>query len=178
MLRIDTSCPKCGAPFAKKLSLIHTEGISTVNTSTQSVGVTNTIGKVTISSAGTTVGVQQSVLSKSAAPPALPPFQSSGAQLRGKVALYGYAIAWVVPFLFIKSFNSGVAFVGTILGLSAIVAVIVTRVETAPTAQELRGYETNSERERHALEEWNSTFACSACGHRFIPVSTTDFQNS
>lgn len=53
MASIDTTCPLCEAPHAKKLSVIYSDGLSNVNTSMHSVGTFNTIGRQKITTTGT-----------------------------------------------------------------------------------------------------------------------------
>lgn len=84
-MAINTTCPNCAAPHAKKLSIIYKEGLSTLQMTSESKGTgkTNNIirTKITTATVSAGTGVQQSQLSQDSAPPAMQPLaKSAGAK--------------------------------------------------------------------------------------------------
>lgn len=173
MASINTTCPRCNAPHAKKLSLIYSEGICTVQSSTQSVGHTNTIGKVKITTAGTTTGVQQSEASKGAAPPFVPELVSIGAKSSKMLTTtYGCILAVVVPMIAIVSDASFLVVIGIAAVILLLTFILVSCIDDKPSTEETKAYEDATKTERAAYDKWNQTFACGSCEHRFIPEQT------
>ncbi|HSV54635.1 MAG TPA: hypothetical protein VLJ57_21105, partial [Burkholderiaceae bacterium] len=110
-MALDTTCPVCTAPHARKLSLVYEEGLSSAIVTTQSVGKANTIGAHKITTTGTSTQVQQTQLSQSAAPP--PPVAalvSAGARARGNAILVAFVLALLVAFANGKGFLHGLLF--------------------------------------------------------------------
>jgi hypothetical protein len=67
----NLACTKCGAVEVRRLSLIYQEGLSTINTQSQTMGSSFGGGGAAFGSASThTTGQQQTALSKQASPPA------------------------------------------------------------------------------------------------------------
>jgi hypothetical protein len=62
MALLNTTCPVCGAPHARKLSAIHAEGLSTVQTDINTVGTYNTIGRQKVTTKGTKGAVIRGVM--------------------------------------------------------------------------------------------------------------------
>ena len=172
MSTINTTCPACSAPFAKKLSLVYKEGISSVNMDSHSVGVTNTIGKVKVTTSGSSVGIQQSALSQSAAPPHIPPIETAGSKRKVALAIGGPIASIVLPLLISALLGVHLSFgvyllimfisLATTLGLAA-------AINDDPTKDEQDEYNRRTRNEQRAYQEWDQTYACGACGHRFIP---------
>lgn len=174
MALLNTTCPRCGAPHAKLLSVIHRDGISTVETTTQSVGKTNTIAQVKITSSGTTSGISQSEASKAAAPPFVPPLVSEGQRTASQALVGGVAIGFVVALMAVFS---GGGFVTALLCAAFFtIAGIVVSANTSQqaTKQEKEEYQRKYAKELQARENWSKTFACSACAFRFIPEQSVD----
>jgi hypothetical protein len=171
MALIDTTCPRCNATHARKLSLIHAEGISTLQSSMQSVGQANTIGRVKITSTGTATGVQQSAASKGAAPPEIPELVSDGTRTRN-YALYGGVILTIFcGFIAIVSDASLLSTLAVVFGVICLSYGATTFINTEPSASELSEWRERTATERRMHEDWEKTFACGSCGHRFIPTS-------
>jgi hypothetical protein len=176
---IDTTCPECGAPYAKKLSLIYSEGKSTVHLTSQSTGTAKTIGKQKISTEGTSAGIQQSEISKAAAPPpTVPPFVLTSLDPGAGIAIFIMMAAIVlVPILAIftpVTFKGAMSVWGVgmvaVLFVAALTKTKLTDEEKlAREKNERIEYEKRVAPQRKALDDWNNTFHCNACGHRFIP---------
>jgi len=172
---LDTNCPKCGAPHAKKLSVVYSEGISTVQISSQSLSATNTIGKIEISTSGNSTGIQQTEHSRSAAPP--PPILSlidiqkmNVAQLRTAIFFIGFCCSLALPFLIKFFFKADPGFFSTIfIGLLITVAVGALYKPPGPGEAEQIAHQTRVEERQKEIDNWNITFACTQCGTRFIP---------
>jgi rubredoxin len=159
MATIDTTCPQCGAPHAKKLSLIHQEGFSTVQTDINTVGTFNTVGRQKIKTTGTATGVQQTQASKNAAPPEVPGIVTRGEVIRGVVIIVGIILC-------VTGFFSDSVTVA-ILGASAI--VFSFGVPVAATGEELANHRQATKHSQAARDAWEKTFKCSSCGHKFVP---------
>src|SRR5438067_105912 len=95
MARIDTTCPECGAPHARKLSVIHSEGISQVQTNVDTVGKLNTVGRHKIETKGTLNGTQQTEVSRIAAPPVMAEGGSTGMAIKVLLGFVGALISVV-----------------------------------------------------------------------------------
>lgn len=160
MATLNTTCPVCGAPHARKLSVVHAEGISTVETNINTVGKINTIGRHKITTKGTANGVQQTQASKDAARPTVPTLMSRGQKIQygiaitgGLISFYGLCIGW--PLIS----GAGVAF-----------AFGVVLVSGKPTPEEIARFNDETWEIRAAADLWDKTFQCSACNHRFVPT--------
>ena len=169
MAKIDTTCPVCGAMHARKLSLIYEEGRTQTQSTSHSVGVTNTIGRVKITTHGTSQGFQQSDSSRSAAPPPMPTFRSEGEQLQSFIRLVSIAALFILPMVgsalewgFFISIFSGVA------ALAGGIAYSLT-IGSNATDDELQQHRARNSAAFDAFDEWERTFACMSCGNRFIP---------
>jgi hypothetical protein len=169
MAAINTTCPRCNAPHAKKLSLIYSDGISTVQSSTQSVGQVKTIGRVKFSTAGTTTGMQQSEASKDAAPPFVPALVSLGTKSKSKTSIYGLVLAFVVAVIIMQSGGSLFNVISGILIVCGLTALVVFCIEEKPSDEETKEYQRSTKAERTAYDKWSKTFACGSCGEHFIP---------
>ena len=132
----------------------------------QSVGKTNTIGQVKITTQGTSYGVQQSDASRSAAPPEIPPINPA-AKVKASFLFFGspflgFAVAMALDMGFFRGMSLvlAVTFVGFVLGLLS---------GDQPTGDEIAAHKVKYSDlyAQHAV--WEETFACGSCGHRFVP---------
>lgn len=160
MAQLNTSCPVCGAPHARKLSVIHSEGFSTVQTDINTVGTFNTIGRQKIKTKGTATGIQQTQASKDAAPPVVPELMTTGTKIRAAVICLGI-IMCAGGFL---NDSTAVAICGVFVILGAFA------VPTKATEAEQQDYDDRTRHLRVARDAWSDTFQCGACRHRFVPV--------
>jgi hypothetical protein len=159
MTTIDTTCPVCSAPHARRLAVIHAEGISTVQTDINTVGKFNTIGRQKITTKGTATGVQQTQASKDAARPIVPKLVSRGQKIQygiailgGVISFYGLCVGWPL-----------------ISGAGVVFAFGVVLVSGKPTPEEIARFNDETQEIRAAADLWDKTFQCVACGERFVP---------
>ena len=170
MALLDTTCPACAAPHARKLSLIYEEGRISSSSTTHSVGKTNTIAQISVTTKGTTYGVQQSDASAAAAPPPVPPLISSAKRLGSRIFISSCTVAMVIPFAFYDQLSFFKA-IGLALLLMVFGMVAAMICGEKPTQAEIDKH-ANDYREAYSrVERWKNTFACSSCGHRFVPVA-------
>lgn len=162
MALLNTTCPKCGAPHARKLSLIHAEGLSKVQTDIDTLGTFNTIGRQQVRTTGTASGVQQTQASKDAACPEVPEPTTSGMMIRNGLLLIGIVMCPIGFF----SDAVPIALLGVLLILVSFV------IPTAPTEAEQKEHDEATKEQRAAKDAWNNMFQCSACGERFVPVTS------
>lgn len=160
MAQLNTTCPKCGAPHARKLSVIHAEGLSSVQSNIETVGTFNTIGRQQIKTKGASSGTQQTQASKDAAPPEVPEPTTQGQMIRTWGMLVGMAVG--IGGLFTG--YTGLAAIGVMLSGGSLL------VPTAPTEAEQKEHDEATKHLRAAKEAWGNTFQCSACGERFVAV--------
>jgi hypothetical protein len=160
MARLNTTCPECGAPHARKLSAVHAEGLSTVDTKIEAVSTAKTIGRQKVVTNGAATGVQQTDASKKAAPPAIETGGSTGVIIKALLLFVGAVIA--IPSLV----NS--VMVGVIAGVVIAFIGVLLPLEITPADEEEKARRTGAH--KRAMDEWNKTFECSACSHRFVPV--------
>jgi len=187
MPTIDTTCPTCGAPHAKKLSQIHREGISTVQTSTRSTGKTNTILAVSINNEGSSLGVQQTELSKSAAPPDMASNMSPTSNIGGALGLSLIGALLIIPGVVVGTGYIGSVIgydqtllrpLGLFIGILAASVPVAHRVLRSPSTEQRSAQTALVARQQIALQEWERTFACVSCGHRFIPSDLEPIKTS
>lgn len=160
MAQLNTTCPKCGAPHARKLSVIHAEGLSSVQTNIETVGTFNTIGRQKIKTKGASSGTQQTQASKDAAPPEVPEPTTLGLMIHIGGMLTGMALC-------VGGFFAGSTTI-VVIGITATAGSFF--VPTAPTQTEQREHDEVTKHLRVAKEAWVNTFQCSACGEKFVPV--------
>ena len=159
MALLNTTCPQCGAPHARKLSVIHAEGLSTVRTDINTVGTFNTIGRQKITTKGSSTGVQQTQASKEAAPPIVPEQLTLGMKCRLSTMVVGIIMC-------VGGFLNDSTTVAT-AGIFAVLGSFVIPVKATTAEQEVHDKQTRHL--RAARDAWASTFQCSSCSHRFIP---------
>jgi hypothetical protein len=145
---MNLACPKCTSQEVRKLSLIHNEGLSIINTQSQTVafggGAFGGVGST--AAAGTsTVGRQQTALSKQAAPPAKKHW-ILWATLAGFFALF------TMGGLTRPSF--GTLFTLIIAGLGVRFA--------------LQARKYNAEIHPSLQQQWERSFMCNRCGEVFV----------
>lgn len=180
-MAIDTTCPNCLAPNAKKLSVLHKEGLSTVQFATTSTsnskGTVKNILRTKISTTskgtGTGEGIQQSQLSKDTAPPAIftpPPISKAGTKRQGDVLITGVITTIVLSIFEMAVVGTFLGFIITFVGSTLATIVILMTIDTGLSSDEQVEYDKFISERGEVIKNWNQTFACIACGHRFIPV--------
>jgi hypothetical protein len=160
MAHLNTACPQCSAPHARKLSVIHTEGLSTVQANVNTVGKLNTVGGQKIKTTGTINGTQQTQASKDAAPPIVPKVVTVGAWIQGLLI----AVSIVIIIGGIINFMMPLAVCG------AVMLVASFAVPTKSTEAEQRRHDEKTAHLQAAKDVWEKTFQCGSCGNRFVPV--------
>jgi hypothetical protein len=170
MALLNTTCPRCGTPHARKLSVIYSEGLTVSHGTAQSVGKLNTIGGQKITTSGTTFSTQQTDASKRAAPPFVPVLVSEGSKAQTRAMYVGFAIITIVIFIMMFSGVSFLKVIGSFLVASIILIVINGSTDTKPTEEEIQKHQNTFKREYAAYEEWERMFSCTSCGSKFLPV--------
>jgi hypothetical protein len=173
MAKLDTTCPICGAMHARKLSLVYEEGRTQMQSTSHSVGTTNTIGRVTVTTHGTSQGIHQSDASRSAAPPPVPSFRSEAEHIQSNIRLLSFAALLVLPMIG-SAFDWGF-FISIFSGVAALVGGLIyaQTLDGSATDDEIEQHRTRNSAAFDALDEWERTFACMSCGHRFTPKALT-----
>lgn len=168
MARIDTSCPACGAPHAKRLSQIYSEGLTTTSGKFESVGTLNTIGRQKIHTKGASSGFHQTEASKAASPPSVPEFMSKGKKRQYTVAGAGLGACLLIGFPLVLNYQSVVAGVATIIGAVGVLAAMKA-IDAKPTLGEVEAHKARFPGAYAAYEQWERSFKCQSCGERFVP---------
>lgn len=167
---LDTTCPNCGSTHARKLSLIYEEGRTTSQGSFESVGKLNTIGGHKITTTGTAAGIHQTDASRAAAPPSIPAFVTKGALARQAAMALGIVIGVLLGGgVFASGRETGGLITTLIIVLASVIYGLTINVNPEPDE-----FEKHREKHRSAYdlyERWEKSFACNACGHRFVPSS-------
>jgi hypothetical protein len=170
MPTLNTTCPVCAAPHAKRLSTIHTEGLSTSSGTLESVGQFNTIGRQKITTKGSTKGVTQTAASLAAAPPDAPLFISKGQHKRRAVWFVTGLIALISVIFTLTNASMEIALL--VAGAIAAVGVALSlAIDASPLPGEEDEHRLEFTEEYKAYEQWEDTFACGSCGERFVPES-------
>lgn len=169
MALLDTTCPLCEAPHAKKLSLIHSEGLANVYTSMHSVGTFNTIGRQKITTTGTVAGIQQTDASRRAAPPFVPPLVSDATKSIGSLVFGGLLIIVLVCFMAGVSGAAAETILFMVIAMIVALFFIARSLNVPPTQKEIELYQAENKDQLEAYRKWENTFSCNSCGHRFIP---------
>ena len=81
------------------------------------------------------------------------------------MAIGGFIVSLASPF-FAASVGWALVTFASFLTFTLIASLCI---DVQPTSGEQRDYDRNTEKERVEVDSWHRTFACSACGHRFIP---------
>ena len=150
---MDFRCPQCNSTDLKKLSLAYEEGISHVNARTRLRGVVvGSDGPDLVVGSGTTKGIQQTAISKAAAPPT----RWSYKRLIGWSVLLFLAVGWIVFYTNTVMTNSE-SVVSVPLTLYVVVALGIFTVLVASFWKHNAGC-------RLKLAKWNRSFLCTRCG--------------
>jgi len=144
----NLACTKCGAAEVRRLSLIYQEGLSTINTQSQTMGSSFGGGGAAFGSASTnTTGQQQTALSKQASPPA-----------KKHTILWSIAAA-IVGFMTLGSLaHPGL---GDLIGIAATAASV-------RFALQAKAY--NALKFPELYQRWERSFMCNRCGEVFTPA--------
>lgn len=166
---LNTTCPQCSSPFGRKLSLIHKEGLTFMKSNSNSTSHTNTILKTKITTKGSSTAFHQTELSKSVAPPLVfhGVFVSESSALAGALGFIGATVGFFLGFFLGSDFLSRIG-IASAFGIF-LFFTIRSLINKDPTTQEIEAYEAKISSSKKALEDWNNTYMCMACGNRFIP---------
>lgn len=170
MATLNTTCPICDTPHARKLSVIYSEGLTVSSGTMQSVGKLNTIGGHKITTSGTTASMQQTDASRRASPPVVKELVSVGSKSAIRNMYAGLAIITVVTFLMLFAGVSFLKVIGFFLGATVILIIICGDMDVKPTEEEIQKHKSTFKSEYDAYEEWEKTYSCTSCGSKFIPV--------
>jgi hypothetical protein len=143
----NLACTKCGAGEVRRLSLIYQEGLSTINTQSQTMGSSFGGGGAAFGSASThTTGRQQTALSKQASPPAKKHtiLWSISAAMFGFVSLAGLAHP----------------------GFGTVITIGITAMSVRFA---LRAKAYNALKFPELYQRWERSFMCNRCGEVFTP---------
>jgi len=151
---MNLRCPQCNSTDLKKLSLAYEEGISHMNAHTRLRGVVvGSDGPDLVVGSGTTKGIQQTAISKAAAPPT----RWSYKRLVGWSVLLFLAVGWIVFYTNTVATNSEsvLSFPLTLYMVVAlgIFAVILTYFWKHNASYRLK------------FVRWNRSFLCNRCGN-------------
>jgi len=143
----NLACTKCGAAEVRRLSLIYQEGLSTINTQSQTMGSSFGGGGAAFGSASThTTGRQQTALSKQASPPAKK-----------------HTILWSISAGMFGFFSlAGLAHPG--VGTLVTIAITAASVRFALQAKAF-----NALKFPELHQRWERSFMCNRCGEVFTP---------
>lgn len=150
---MDLRCPQCKSTDLTKLSLAYQEGISHVNARTRLRGVVvGSDGPDLVVGSGTTKGLQQTGISRAAAPPT----RWSYKRFVGWSVLIFLAAGWIVFYTNTVTTNSE-SVLSVPLTLYAVVALGMFAAVFTCFWKHNAGY-------RLKLDRWNRSFLCNRCG--------------
>lgn len=150
---MDLRCPQCNSTDLKKLSLAYQEGISDVKARTRLRGVVvGSDGPDLVVGSGATKGIQQTAISKAAAPPT----RWSYKRLVGWSVLLFLAMGWIVFYTNTVTTNSE-SVLSLPLTLYTVAALGIFAVVVACFWKHNAGYGPT-------LARWNRSFLCNRCG--------------
>lgn len=170
-MKINTTCPKCGAPHARKLSVIYSEGIVTVNTTAIASTQSTAIIKIKHNTESVASGLQQSDISKSAAPPlsSVGIMENASGSRAGIIGFMGFIGMGVIGFFVSKSV---LGFLGYFLGGGLLSVVLANFIfDSGSTDEEKSSHQKKIDEYQSRLMDWERTYMCNHCGERFIPES-------
>ena len=149
------NCPNCGSTDWKLLQHVFNEGLQSLHTSSTSTGVgINTSGSIGVGRATTTtVGIQQSELSRMATPPTAP---HSGLHYLTSAVVMG-VIASLLLYAGYTGSSSLAMWIGG--GCTLFAALTLGASLQAPAEQE---------RYEKQFDEWQRTKMCTRCGHYYF----------
>lgn len=167
---INTTCPKCNAPHAKKLKLIYEDGVTSVNQQIISSTKTNLIINPKIKTNSITSGENVSKLAESVAPPSEPNLTD----LSVKNSIFPPLLVMITSIIygiFAEKFLYVILspFVGAV---AAGVFYVVKSMTLEGKMEEKIAQEKMEERISEYKKEvvrWENTFMCMQCGEKFIP---------
>ena len=150
---MELRCPQCNSTDLKKLSLAYEEGISHINARSRLRGVVvGSDGPDLVVGSGATKGIQQTAISKAAAPPT----RWSYKRLVGWSVLVFLAVGWIVFYTNTVTTNSG-SILSVPLTLYMVVALGIFAVILTCFWKHNAGYALKFAR-------WNRSFMCNRCG--------------
>lgn len=169
--KIDTTCTRCGAPFAKRLSVIYSDGLTTVSGQSQASSKMNTIGGHKATTTTASSGVQQTAASRAAAPPPMPAFvKGHNEGLLWTILIAGFFLTFVLAFAIVQSFIlSPLVLIGGLF-FSFFFARLISE-HPDPSPEELAAWKAANAEQIKAAEDWKETFECGSCGNRFVVKS-------
>jgi multisubunit Na+/H+ antiporter MnhC subunit len=142
-------CPACSSDEWKLASLVHKEGVSHVSTTTSGIGIAaSTSGVGLAGGRGKTAGVQQSQLSKEAAPP-------PGLVL---TAILIWLSAFAIIFAILALTNDKLLHFTWLFIVGVVAAVGAFRV-----------YPGEKAKVEAAMAKWQVTRMCLRCGTFYVP---------
>jgi hypothetical protein len=143
----NLACAKCGAAEVRRLSLIYQEGLSTINTQSQTMGQSFGGGGAAFGSASThTTGRQQTALSKQASPPAK------------KHTILWSICAGIFGLVALSSLSSP--------GFGTLITIAITAASVR-FALQAKAY--NAMKFPELYQRWERSFMCNRCGEVFTP---------
>lgn len=160
------TCPACGSDLWKALSLVHSEGIQSIESTTNSSGVGIGVGSGGIGlglgkSTGQTSGSMQTMLSSKAAPP-VEPWNSYNfsAGFLGVLAIIFFLPGW----LFARA-------LGFVFGGLAVIFLLIGIIKD-------REIQEGKIRYKRDLEVWKSSRVCLRCGEFYAPHAIEDLSST
>jgi len=171
MPTIDTSCPDCGAPHARRISLIYVEGQTSGHELHQYQSKTKSVLPVKIETTGASTTSTQSHLSQQLAPPPSPnPIPQSVSDSEKMGVVFGIALAagvgvcvWLWDVKIVALFFGALTAILVFLIGSGVFRRPLTPVEQATHQQ-------TSDAAKAELDRWNQSFLCMVCGTKFVPA--------
>jgi predicted lipid-binding transport protein (Tim44 family) len=148
----------------ENFQLFFSEGLSTTHGTTHSVGTANTIAPINFSTSGSTFAIQQSKASAAAAPPQLLPVKpvDSAAML---FSLIIGLITGIMLLIIVGGFGGFILFcIALATGF-----YIYMKLGAPATSEDHAEHRRTYPEAYKELEEWQKTFSCGSCGHRFMP---------
>lgn len=167
---INTTCPKCNAPHAKKLKLIYEDGVTSINQQSISSTKTNIIINPKIKTNAITSGENVSKLAESVAPPSEP-------NLNYLIPKNPILAPLLIMILSIIYGIFGEKFMYVILSpfIGAIALVVFSTIKSMTDDGKMeeaiakKKMEERTLEYKKKLEKWENTFMCMQCGEKFIP---------
>jgi hypothetical protein len=149
------NCPKCESENVQRLSIIHSEGTSEINTTSTSVGMSgNSSGGISTGTARTrTSGTQQSALAMKANPPAK---EKSPIMQFIATSIFGLIVGFIVQAVLGEGFLGTLAFFGAWGGLSY-----------WGFTRAVKAHNWNKDEWPALKEAWDHRWMCMKCGNLF-----------
>jgi hypothetical protein len=166
---INTTCPNCKAPHARKVSLVYEEGYQTSVTKIQENSKSQTILKTAVKTDGVHMETRQTALSSKLAPPFLiSPTLSSGTEsYANSLSVVAF---FLMTFIGFKTTSTIVSFfLFSIIGTIFSIVFIRYLVVKPATESEIFAYEEKLAANKESFEKWDKSYICMTCGNKFIP---------